>query len=57
MNGRALALALAVGIVFWALALAAVMALAGGPDTIREDDPRWDCATMGNQRCGESVGA
>ena len=20
--------------------------------TIEEDDPRWDCRTMGNRRCG-----
>lgn len=24
-------------------------------DRIEEDDPRWDCRTMGNQRCGEGA--
>lgn len=26
----------------------------GGCDVITEDDPRWDCSTMGNGVCGET---
>jgi hypothetical protein len=28
-----------------------------GTDRIEEDDPRWNCATMGNRECGPSVNA
>lgn len=27
---------------------------AGLVDTITEDDPRWDCRTMGNKVCGQA---
>lgn len=56
MNARSLRLSLLVGIVVWVLALALLRSLSG-PDRISEDDPRWDCATMGNQQCGDSVAA
>lgn len=26
------------------------------PEIIYEDDPRWDCRTMGNQSCGVEIG-
>jgi hypothetical protein len=34
--------------------LATILARLEGwvPDVIAEDDPRWDCATMGNRVCG-----
>lgn len=25
-----------------------------GEEVIQEDDPRWDCKTMGNKKCGKS---
>lgn len=34
---------------------AAVQVAAPITGTIYEDDPRWDCRTMGNRRCGTSV--
>lgn len=33
--------------------LVAVAFIAGGSAPIQEDDPGWDCQTMGNQVCGE----
>lgn len=26
-----------------------------GPELIQEDDPRWDCRTMGNHACGVEI--
>ena len=34
----------------FAIAIGIVIAQANGP--IMEDDPRWDCRTMGNHVCG-----
>ena len=43
------------------IALALILAGCGAgespkqADRIEEDDPRWDCRTMGNQICGEDL--
>ena len=34
------------------LAILAGMALDQGPGIIREDNPGWNCETMGNRICG-----
>lgn len=37
-----------------ALAILATLAVSGpAADRIEEDDPRWDCTTMGNRICGD----
>jgi hypothetical protein len=48
---------------FWvALAVAAGIAVGAVADTVEqresvilEDDPRWDCTSMGNKICGKST--
>lgn len=30
----------------------AELSMRSDPDVIQEDDPRWDCRTMGNRICG-----
>lgn len=32
-----------------------VLSVAHQPDRITEDDPRWNCRTMGNRICGEEM--
>lgn len=39
----------------WLLVTLAVLSMAPGPDDVArvlEDDPRWNCQTMGNRTCG-----
>lgn len=68
MNARRFAAAVAAGVVLWAIGILAVLwaVEALTPDVssgkgvevrIEEDDPRWDCRTMGNQHCGEGRAA
>ena len=41
-------------LLFWAVMLLTVVYMTQQPRNIQEDDPRWDCATMGNRICGDT---
>lgn len=48
-----LALALVVAVTVAGLWVVVTAAWHHPPANIEEDDPRWNCSTMGNQICGE----
>lgn len=63
MNPRVFAVVLLVSLLAWVGIIWGATALFLGNDggsaqvRIEEDDPAWDCRTMGDQRCGTARAA
>lgn len=64
MTARRFAGAVVAGALAWALVIGGAVVACDGPEQdggaptrIEEDDPRWDCRTMGNRTCGEGRAA